>query len=441
MNADDGLGGLFYAFLATLFFGSFAVPIKTRRVVQCRIDPVAFQCYKTAAVFATSLFVPLFLDNGDDDDDGGQSSGIRFTWWGVVGATVWVVNGTVAIMAVQRCGLSAAQAYWSGLSVFVGFLWGVFVFEEPVRDVIGSTFSLVVMATGMAAMAAVVAAAGGNEGKGENINVDNNNNNNEEEQKNNGSGSSRSSSSISPASLMMMDDIEMNNNNKNKNNAMEELAAARDGLMMMGGRGGTNSSGVGVGVGVGGNKTTTEYRRSFDDLSKSGKNRLFKGNGNFMGSKNDVKVGLLCATYVGVANGSFMTPLKYANKEVTGLEYLFSFGIGSAVATVGLVFLYDFYRKQVKRDFSPLNFHFNACVLPALSTGLLWSAGNACSIVAISRLGVAIGWPLVQCQLVVSTAWGMWYYREVQGRAAILGFSASTFLVLPGVVLLGVCSH
>ena len=59
----------------------------------------------------------------------------KFTFWGLVGACVWVVNGTVAIVAVQKCGLSTAQTLWSGLSVFVGFLWGVIVFEENVRDV------------------------------------------------------------------------------------------------------------------------------------------------------------------------------------------------------------------------------------------------------------------------------------------------------------------
>ena len=48
-----------------------------------------------------------------------------------------VVNGTVAIVAVQKCGLSTAQTLWSGLSVFVGFLWGVIVFEENVRDAAG----------------------------------------------------------------------------------------------------------------------------------------------------------------------------------------------------------------------------------------------------------------------------------------------------------------
>tara|TARA_B110000483_G_scaffold238326_1_gene314759 strand:- start:502 stop:828 length:327 start_codon:yes stop_codon:yes gene_type:complete len=33
--------GVFYAVLASLFFGSFAVPIKTRAIVKANVDPVA----------------------------------------------------------------------------------------------------------------------------------------------------------------------------------------------------------------------------------------------------------------------------------------------------------------------------------------------------------------------------------------------------------------
>ena len=245
------------------------------------------------------------------------------------------------------------------------------------------------------------------------------------------------------------DDVEMNNVNNNSSN--REFAAARERLMM----GTTSSSLSGGGGGNGGN--SSNGMREFDDLSKASANPFgfrttaknhrsggglnLSSNSSTEKKQKDVKIGILCATYVGIANGSFMTPLKYANKEVTGLEYLFSFGVGSAVATVVLVFLYNLYRRQIKRDFSPLNFHFETCAKPALLTGVLWSAGNACSIVAISRLGVAVGWPLVQCQLVVSTSWGVWYYREVRGRKAIAGFFASAAFVLFGVIMLGNCSR
>lgn len=64
---------------------------------------MVFQLYKTTACFATCWLALAWVD-------------FRFTWWGVVGAAIWVVNGTLAIVAVQKAGLGIAQSIWSGLS-------------------------------------------------------------------------------------------------------------------------------------------------------------------------------------------------------------------------------------------------------------------------------------------------------------------------------------
>lgn len=45
-----------------------------------------------------------------------------------------VLNGVAAIMAIQAAGLAVAQALWSGLSVFVAFVWGAAVFAEPIAS-------------------------------------------------------------------------------------------------------------------------------------------------------------------------------------------------------------------------------------------------------------------------------------------------------------------
>ena len=48
-----------------------------------------------------------------------------------------------------------------------------------------------------------------------------------------------------------------------------------------------------------------------------------------------------------------------------------------------------------------------------------------------------MGWPLVQCQLIVSTMWGIGYYKEVTGPGPIMVFVTSALVVLAGVVVLG----
>lgn len=73
---------------------------------------------------------------------------------------------------------------------------------------------------------------------------------------------------------------------------------------------------------------------------------------------------------------------------------------------------------------------------PALLTGLLWSVGNFLSIYAVQYLGLALGWPLVQCQLIVSSLWAIVYYREIQGWITVVIFIVSTALILVGVFIL-----
>jgi hypothetical protein len=49
---------------------------------------------------------------------------------------------------------------------------------------------------------------------------------------------------------------------------------------------------------------------------------------------------------------------------------------------------------------------------------------------------MSLGWPMVQCQILVSSLWAVFYYEEVTGRydkSLLIGSSA---LVVAGVVML-----
>lgn len=73
---------------------------------------------------------------------------------------------------------------------------------------------------------------------------------------------------------------------------------------------------------------------------------------------------------------------------------------------------------------------------PALLTGVLWSTGNFLSIYAVNYLGLALGWPLVQCQLIVSSLWAILYYHEINGWRTVAIFALSTACILIGVFVL-----
>ncbi len=51
----------------------------------------------------------------------------------------------------------------------------------------------------------------------------------------------------------------------------------------------------------------------------------------FKPTKRNFVIGVLLACCIGVTNGSFLVPLKYAQKDVKGIIYLLSFGIGAAL--------------------------------------------------------------------------------------------------------------
>jgi len=142
VHAAMGLGGGLLAGLAAdAFFGSFAVPIKTPSASPGGHDPVCFQCYKAFTCFVTSWFVLLL------------GAEIKFTWWGVAGATMWAINGVFGVLAVQLAGISVAQSIWSAVAIFVSFFWGAIVFEEPIKSVRASMFALCLMVVGICGVA------------------------------------------------------------------------------------------------------------------------------------------------------------------------------------------------------------------------------------------------------------------------------------------------
>jgi hypothetical protein len=46
-------------------------------------------------------------------------------------------------------------------------------------------------------------------------------------------------------------------------------------------------------------------------------------------ARRNTIIGIILACCIGVTNGSFLVPLKYAQKDVKGIIYVVSFGIGA----------------------------------------------------------------------------------------------------------------
>jgi len=124
--------------ISCLSFGSFAVPIKSKRARECNVDPLVFQSYKTFVCLISSfLTLPLF------------NKEFYFTPWGIISGLFWVPAGVAAIYAVQNAGLAVSQGIWSSVIVIVSFAWGIGFFHEQVRSRGMAAFAVLVMILGL----------------------------------------------------------------------------------------------------------------------------------------------------------------------------------------------------------------------------------------------------------------------------------------------------
>ena len=117
-----------------------------------------------------------------------------------------------------------------------------------------------------------------------------------------------------------------------------------------------------------------------------------------------------------------------------GIDYVVPFAASAMLVTLLLCCVYYGLIKGQRPQL-----HVRAVAGPALLTGTLWSIGNVCSIYAVQCLGLSVAFPLVQCQLIVSTAWAVLWYREVHaGPRTVVMFVGATLVIVAGMMMLAV---
>jgi len=123
MHLSDTALGYIAVAGAILFFGSFAVPLKTKKVQEAKVDPVIFQLYYSVSIFVSSWLVLTYVP-------------FVFTYFGIIGAALWVPASILSIVAINHLGMSIAVGVWCGVTVLTSFLWGAIAFskEEKLRS-------------------------------------------------------------------------------------------------------------------------------------------------------------------------------------------------------------------------------------------------------------------------------------------------------------------
>lgn len=120
-------------------FGSFGILFKHPTVAAAH--PQVFQIYFNAGVSLTSILVLTFTD-------------FVFSFWGLLGAAIWMASMLCANVGIQGLGYGTATATWASITMAVAFVWGTAGFGEKPSSTLGAVIAILVLAIGVTGVAA-----------------------------------------------------------------------------------------------------------------------------------------------------------------------------------------------------------------------------------------------------------------------------------------------
>lgn len=72
----------------------------------------------------------------------------------------------------------------------------------------------------------------------------------------------------------------------------------------------------------------------------------------------------------------------------------------------------------------------------SMLSGVLWATGNVAATLSIDLIGIALAGPLPQLAMLVSVAWGTFYFKEVEGHSKKLRMVIGGLILVLGAILL-----
>ena len=370
----------------------------------CSPDPFVLQTYKSLMCFVTS-WVVLFL--GVD---------FEYTNWGIVSGVLWVSGGVCGIFGIRNAGLAVSVGTWvsfisrkisdycysrrrsqlflfqSCITVMISFTWGIFFFDEQVKSVWSTVFGVMMLILGFIGMAYF--SSGSKSGSSDAI----------------GSEQTLELSADLNEPLLNADSEDVENGDQHSNNAA-----------------------------ISNENEQTQAEQTLENASRKqdDENTII-----FLGIKWERRLlGILGAACDGLLGGSNLIPMKLAPKIDRGIDYVISFAIGAAIATLSgwlLYFLVNSYKtKSFYNGYKALpSLHVNKILLPGMLSGTLWSIGNVSQILSVTFLGESIGMSIVQSQMIVSGLLGIILFHEIKGKKDIACWVLSAVVTFVGIVLL-----
>ena len=123
------------------------------------------------------------------------------------------------------------------------------------------------------------------------------------------------------------------------------------------------------------------------------------------------------------------------------MQYSISFGCGAMIVLVLIWIIRFIYVTLVVGSFTVAfnalpSFHMRTMWKSGCLAGILWAVGNICGILCITSLGYAIGFCATQSAMLISGAWGIFFFKEVQTKEKIRWWFISAVVTLIGIIWL-----
>eukprot|EP00565_Helicotheca_tamesis_P009470 CAMPEP_0185724338 /NCGR_PEP_ID=MMETSP1171-20130828/842_1 /TAXON_ID=374046 /ORGANISM="Helicotheca tamensis, Strain CCMP826" /LENGTH=374 /DNA_ID=CAMNT_0028392161 /DNA_START=285 /DNA_END=1409 /DNA_ORIENTATION=+ len=343
---------------------------------------------------------------------------------GIISGLLWVPAGTFGIYGVRNAGIAICVGTWSGVTVLVSFIWGLFIFGEQVRSRIQTLLAVLLLLLGLGGMAYFSSS---------------------HRQKKHQQGTTPPLVHNDLTERLLSDDKiehdgikEQGLDNSNDDDDDDDMERG-DSLLTASSSSSNGEDELTSFDSLIGSSGAIEMEAK-PDTEQDEEERRRKEVISVCGLKvSRFSLGLAGAVYNGALGGSAIVPMHYS--EIHGLPFVISFAIGASIVTATIWLLRFLYHLQRLGNFQSAwnalpSFHLRVMCIPGAIAGTLWSIGNVASILAVTYLGEGIGMSVVQSAMMVSGLWGILYFKEIRGMYNIFWWFVAACITLVSIIFL-----
>ena len=377
----------------------------------------------------------------------------------------FTLGGWAGIYGIRSCGLAVAVGTWSSMIVLTSFLWGIFIFEEHVNSKLGASCACGTLILGLIGMS--IYSRPQQQTKIKDI---------EKATDERGHDRDRKKKIKSSAAVVDEDDLD---GVRKRINPVERTHSSQDLKQVASSNQTSSSADVKVPFSKrGGNKakppiptkskieevkaanekapssslplTPLEMEALLDydedklkvpSTPNNKSKRIIFFDGKLTLTKR--QTGIIASLFNGLWGGTNMIPLHFAAHDgFGGPSYVISFAIGSLIVTIALWilrFAYQLYQfdGSVGKAYRSLpSFHIREMWFQGGLSGILYSGGNFMCIISVTYLGQGVGYSFTQASMLVSGLWGIFRFKEIEGRERIIKWLSSACIAVTGILWL-----